>query len=126
MLYSWHPNILDPSRGWLANSVLNSPLLHATQDSYDRRQLVKKKNIEKDKDNFSENTTYCKSKTAASSDRTKPIRKCCWRYSPVNSAKRAELETPTNVETNEDWLFDEDTDGEGDGDEAVELHKGVE
>ena len=33
---------------------------------------------------------------------------------------------PTKVETKEDWLVDEDTDGEGDGDEAVELHKGVE
>lgn len=54
------------------------------------------------------------------------MRKCCWRNSPVSSAKRAELDTPTNVETKDDWLFDEDTDGEGDGDEAVELHSGVE
>lgn len=54
------------------------------------------------------------------------MRKCCWRNSLVSSAKRAELEFPIKLETKEDWLFDEDTDGEGDGEEAVELHKGVE
>jgi hypothetical protein len=35
VLYSWHPNILDPSRDWSVNSLLNSPHVHEAQDSYD-------------------------------------------------------------------------------------------
>ncbi len=54
------------------------------------------------------------------------MRKCCCRNSPVSSAKRAELEPPIRFETKEDWLFDDETDGDGDGEDAVEVHKGVE
>ena len=66
------------------------------------------------------------SRTNASSDKTRPMRKCCWRNSLVSSAKREELEPPTRVDTKDDWLFDDDTEGDGDGEEAVELHSGVE